>query len=170
MSPGKRALGSSAECAVTCDRTRVSRRKRPRTVYSRTSDGHWWMPKVSRPILNAWLVTLETLSEQIGDADAELKELAFEDARMRRLMTVPGVSPRVRAPAARAPTRDRADAAWSRCSDGTWLLDQIERGKGALWNGRLVKALIHLSDLRVWTCNARRIRRGSSTSASTSGS
>jgi hypothetical protein len=37
----------------------------------------------------------------------------------------------------------------------TWLLDQIERGKWALWNGQLVKTLIHLSDLRVWTWNAR---------------
>ena len=37
----------------------------------------------------------------------------------------------------------------------TWLLNQIERGKWALWNGQLVKAPIHLSDLRVWTWNAR---------------
>jgi transposase len=39
------------------------------------------------------LVVLETLSEQITEADAELKELAIEDARMRRVMTVPGVGP-----------------------------------------------------------------------------
>jgi hypothetical protein len=37
----------------------------------------------------------------------------------------------------------------------TWLLDQIERAKWALWNGQLVKTLIHLSELRVWTWNAR---------------
>jgi transposase len=43
--------------------------------------------------LERLLVTLETLSQQIADADSELKELACEDARMRRLMTVPGVGP-----------------------------------------------------------------------------
>ena len=43
--------------------------------------------------LERLLVVLETLSEQIADADAELKALAAEDARMRRLMTVPGVGP-----------------------------------------------------------------------------
>src|SRR5438552_1871290 len=43
--------------------------------------------------LDRLLVALETLSEQIAGADAELKELAAEDARMRRLMTVPGVGP-----------------------------------------------------------------------------
>jgi hypothetical protein len=37
----------------------------------------------------------------------------------------------------------------------TWLLDQIERAKWALWNGQLIKTLIHLSELRVWTWNAR---------------
>jgi hypothetical protein len=35
------------------------------------------------------------------------------------------------------------------------LLDQIERAKWALWNGQLVKTLGHLSDLPVWTWNAR---------------
>jgi len=39
------------------------------------------------------LVVLETLRAQIASADAELKRLAAEDARMRRLMTVPGVGP-----------------------------------------------------------------------------
>lgn len=39
------------------------------------------------------LVVLETLREQIADADRELKILAQADARMRRLMTVPGVGP-----------------------------------------------------------------------------
>jgi transposase len=39
------------------------------------------------------LVVLETLRAQIASADAELKALASEDARMRRLMTVPGVAP-----------------------------------------------------------------------------
>lgn len=39
------------------------------------------------------LVVLETLREQIALADAELKTVAAEDARMRRLMTVPGVGP-----------------------------------------------------------------------------
>ena len=43
--------------------------------------------------LERLLVVLETVSEQIAAADAELKELAAEDARMRRLMTVPGVGP-----------------------------------------------------------------------------
>jgi transposase len=43
--------------------------------------------------LDRLLVALETLSEQIAGADAELKELAAEDVRMRRLMTVPGVGP-----------------------------------------------------------------------------
>ena len=38
--------------------------------------------------LDRLLLALETLSEQIASADAELKELAVEDARMRRLMTV----------------------------------------------------------------------------------
>jgi hypothetical protein len=37
----------------------------------------------------------------------------------------------------------------------TWLLDRIERAKWALWNGQLAKTLRHLSDLRVWTWNAR---------------
>jgi hypothetical protein len=37
----------------------------------------------------------------------------------------------------------------------TWLLDRIERAKWALWNGQLAKTLQHLSDLRVWTWNAR---------------
>jgi hypothetical protein len=37
----------------------------------------------------------------------------------------------------------------------TWLLDQIERAKWALWNGQLIKTLIHLSELRVWTWSAR---------------
>jgi transposase len=39
------------------------------------------------------LVVLETLREQIAAADAELKAVAAEDTRMRRLMTVPGVGP-----------------------------------------------------------------------------
>jgi transposase len=43
--------------------------------------------------LDRLLIALEALSEQIGDADAELKELAGQDERMRRLMTVPGVGP-----------------------------------------------------------------------------
>ena len=37
----------------------------------------------------------------------------------------------------------------------TWLLKRIERAKWALWNGQLLKTLRHLSDLRVWTWNAR---------------
>jgi hypothetical protein len=37
----------------------------------------------------------------------------------------------------------------------TWLLDRIERAKWALWNGQLIKTLGHLSELRVWTWNAR---------------
>jgi transposase len=43
--------------------------------------------------LERLLAVLETVSEQIAAADAELKDLAAEDARMRRLMTVPGVGP-----------------------------------------------------------------------------
>jgi transposase len=39
------------------------------------------------------LVVLETLRTQIAAADAELKAIASEDVRMRRLMTVPGVGP-----------------------------------------------------------------------------
>lgn len=39
------------------------------------------------------LIVLETLREQIAQADAELKALARGDVRMRRLMTVPGVGP-----------------------------------------------------------------------------
>lgn len=39
------------------------------------------------------LVVLDTLREQIALADAELKALAREDVRRRRLMTVPGVGP-----------------------------------------------------------------------------
>jgi transposase len=39
------------------------------------------------------LVVLEMLRAQIASADGELKTLASEDARMRRLMTVPGVRP-----------------------------------------------------------------------------
>jgi transposase len=39
------------------------------------------------------LVVLETLRTQIASADAELKAVASDDARMRRLMTVPGVGP-----------------------------------------------------------------------------
>ena len=39
------------------------------------------------------LVVLETLREQIALAGAELKALAREDVRTRRLMTVPGVGP-----------------------------------------------------------------------------
>src|SRR5262249_17207311 len=39
------------------------------------------------------LVVLETLSAQIASADAELAELAANEDRMRRLMTVPGVGP-----------------------------------------------------------------------------
>jgi transposase len=39
------------------------------------------------------LVVLETLREQIAQADVELKVLARADVRMRRLMTVPGVGP-----------------------------------------------------------------------------
>jgi hypothetical protein len=37
----------------------------------------------------------------------------------------------------------------------TWLLDLIDRAKWALWNGQLAKTLGHLSELRVWTWNAR---------------
>jgi hypothetical protein len=37
----------------------------------------------------------------------------------------------------------------------TWPLDRIERAKWAVCNGQLVKTLGHLSDLRVWTWNAR---------------
>ena len=43
--------------------------------------------------LDRILVVLETLREQIALADTELKIVAREDARMRRLMTVPGVGP-----------------------------------------------------------------------------
>jgi hypothetical protein len=37
----------------------------------------------------------------------------------------------------------------------TWLLDHIDRAKWALWNGQLSKTLGRLSELRVWTWNAR---------------
>jgi transposase len=43
--------------------------------------------------LERLLIAIETLSEEIASADAELKELAHEDERMLRLMTVPGVGP-----------------------------------------------------------------------------
>jgi transposase len=43
--------------------------------------------------LDRLLTALEILSDQIADADAELKELAGKDERMRRLMTVPGIGP-----------------------------------------------------------------------------
>lgn len=39
------------------------------------------------------LVALETVSQQIAEADTELRTLANADARMTRLMTVPGVGP-----------------------------------------------------------------------------
>ena len=39
------------------------------------------------------LLALETISAQIADADTELRVLAEADARMQRLMTVPGVGP-----------------------------------------------------------------------------
>ena len=39
------------------------------------------------------LVVIESLNDQIKSADAELKELAGNDERTRRLMTVPGVGP-----------------------------------------------------------------------------
>jgi transposase len=39
------------------------------------------------------LVVLETVNLEIASADAELAELTENDARMRRLMTVPGVGP-----------------------------------------------------------------------------
>jgi hypothetical protein len=39
------------------------------------------------------LVALETVSQQIGEADVELRIFAEADARMTRLMTVPGVGP-----------------------------------------------------------------------------
>jgi transposase len=39
------------------------------------------------------LVTLETVSQQIAEADTELRLLAHADERMTRLMTVPGVGP-----------------------------------------------------------------------------
>jgi transposase len=39
------------------------------------------------------LVVLETVSDQIADADIELRVLAGADERMTRLMTVPGVGP-----------------------------------------------------------------------------
>jgi transposase len=39
------------------------------------------------------LIVLETVSQQIAEADAELRLLAEADARMARLMTVPGVGP-----------------------------------------------------------------------------
>jgi transposase len=43
--------------------------------------------------LDRLLIALETISAQIASADAELAELAENDERMRRLMTVPGVGP-----------------------------------------------------------------------------
>ena len=39
------------------------------------------------------LLVLETVSEQIAEADTELRTLAEADERMSRLMTVPGVGP-----------------------------------------------------------------------------
>jgi transposase len=43
--------------------------------------------------LDRVLVALEALSQQIADADTELRTLAGADERMTRLMTVPGVGP-----------------------------------------------------------------------------
>lgn len=43
--------------------------------------------------LDRILVTLETVSAQIASANEELHALTADDARMRRLMTVPGVGP-----------------------------------------------------------------------------
>jgi len=43
--------------------------------------------------LDRVLIVLETLREQIALADDELRTIAREDARMQRLMTVPGVGP-----------------------------------------------------------------------------
>jgi hypothetical protein len=37
----------------------------------------------------------------------------------------------------------------------TWLLDRIKRAKWALWNGQFLKTRWRLSELRVWTWNAR---------------
>jgi transposase len=39
------------------------------------------------------LLALEAVSQQIAEADTELRTLATADARMTRLMTVPGVGP-----------------------------------------------------------------------------
>jgi transposase len=60
--------------------------KRVRTALLEDSDG---LPAH----LERVLLALETISTQIADADAELRVLAEADARMRRLMTVPGVGP-----------------------------------------------------------------------------
>jgi transposase len=43
--------------------------------------------------LDRVLVALETISEQLKDADSELRALAEADERMSRLMSVPGVGP-----------------------------------------------------------------------------
>ena len=60
--------------------------KRVRTALLEDADG---LPAH----LERVLLALETISAQIADADTELRGLAKADARMRRLMTVPGVGP-----------------------------------------------------------------------------
>ncbi len=76
-------------------RSRIGQRLRatPDTLPARVRRALLDDPEGLPAHLERVLVVLDTLREQIALADAELKHLAREDARMRRLMTVPGVGP-----------------------------------------------------------------------------
>jgi transposase len=60
--------------------------KRVRTASLKTSDG-------TPAFIDRLLVCIETLNEQIADADKELEQLTEEDPICQRLMSVPGVGP-----------------------------------------------------------------------------
>lgn len=76
-------------------RSRIGQRLRatPETLPARVRRALLDDPEGLPAHLERVLVVLDTLREQIASADAELKQLARDDQRMRRLMTVPGVGP-----------------------------------------------------------------------------
>ena len=79
----------------TCSRIRAGA-PGPRTASDTREPSETGPPGAAQRLpahLERVLVALAALSQQIADADTELRTLADADERMTRLMTVPGVGP-----------------------------------------------------------------------------
>lgn len=114
------------------------------------------LPKIARDALEEIVLQIERLSERIEKLDREIVERADRDEDMRRLMTIPGIGPRIAA-AVKAIVPDPSEyktarhfAAWigltpkSHSSGGKILLGHISK-----MGNRELRSLLYLAGATV---------------------